>query len=269
MNIILFSVDASFSVSVTALTGKLAQSLNANFTLAYISSSNDKEAGEFILNNADSLLEGLDVEKIYQSGESMEEIMALIEEGEYDIVVFEDRRRRGFFATEQDNLVQKVIQCSPTSVLLVRQMSNKFERMMICSGGTEISEPAIELGAKIASKLEMETSLLHVEGTVPTIYNLTGVKEERLKNILGEETPLAKHLGRCEEIFSEHGLEVKKLIEHGVVDETIIDTAHQEKIDLVVLGASWSRKKLAGFLMGDITKELIKRMGSAILIVKV
>ena len=71
-----------------------------------------------------------------------------------------------------------------------------------------------------------------------------------------------------EKLFEESGLEVEKLILHGVVDETIIETAYERDIDMVVLGASWSKKKLAGFLMGDITKELIKRMGSAILIVK-
>ena len=41
INIILFTVDESFSISVTALTGKLVESLNGKLTLAYISSSND------------------------------------------------------------------------------------------------------------------------------------------------------------------------------------------------------------------------------------
>ena len=269
MNIILFTVDESFSISVTALTGKLVESLNGKLTLAYISSSNDdREAGEFILENACTLLDCLDVKKMYQSGESLDQIMELIEEGQYDIVVFEDRRRRGFFATEHDALVQKVIQHSPTSVLLIRQRSSKFEKMMICSGGTSISEPAIKLGAKIASKLNMETTFLHVEGTVPAIYNVAGVKDEKLNHILREDTPLAKHLTENDKLFEESGLEVEKLILHGVVDETIIETAYERDIDMVVLGASWSKKKLAGFLMGDITKELIKRMGSAILIVK-
>ena len=270
MNIILFGVDQSFSVSVVALTGKLAKSLGAKLTLAFISSSDsDQEAAEFILNNASLLCKGIDVEKMYQSGESLEEIMDVLRKGQYDIVVFEDRRRRGLFATEQDQIVQKVILNTPTSVLLVRQMSSKLEKMMICSGGTAISEPAIELGAKIASKMEMETSLLHVEGPVPAFYNIAGVKDEHLNNILDEKTPLAKHLIKCSEIFSGHALEVEKMIEHGVVDETIIDCAHKKEIDLVVLGASWSKKKLSGFLMGDITKELIKRMSSAILIVKI
>ncbi len=186
----------------------------------------------------------------------------------YDIVVFEDRRRRGFFATENDALVQKVIQHSPTSVLLMRQRSSKLKKMMICSGGTDISEPAIKMGAKIASKMNMETTLVHVEGPVPMIYSIAGVKDEKLRNIMDEDTPLAKHLINCDDIFNKSGLEVEKQILHGVVDETIIDAAHEGKFDLVVLGASWSKSKLAGFLMGDITKELIKRLASAILIVK-
>jgi len=269
MNIILFTVDDSFSISVTALTGKLARSMGANLSLAYVcTTDDDQETGKFILDNAEKLLEGIKVKKIYKCGESLDEIMTEINAEHYDVVVFEDRRRRGFFATEHDALVQKVIQHSPTSVLLVRQRSSKLEKMMICSGGPEISEPAIKIGSNIASKMKMETTLVHVEGPVPTIYSIDGVKEEKIKNIMDEDTPLAKHLVRCDEIFEKHDLNVEKLILHGVVDETIIDAAHKGDIDLVVLGASWSRSKLAGFLMGDITKELIKRMASAILIVK-
>lgn len=269
MNVILFTVDESFSISVTALTGKLVESLNGNLTLAYISSSgDDREAGEYILDSACKLIDCLVVERIFRVGKSLNQIMAIIEEGSYDLVVFEDRRRRGLFSTEHDALVQKIIQNSPTSVLLIRQRSSKFNKMMICTGGTSISDPAIKLGAKIASKLNMETKLLHVEGTVPAIYNVAGVKDDKLGNIMSEGTPLAKHLLGNEKVFESYGLDVEKLIKHGVVDETIIEEAHKYDMDMVVLGASWSKKKLKGFLMGDITKELINRMASAILIVK-
>ena len=269
MKIILFTVDQSFSVSVAALTGELIRAVNGILTLAYLTATNEsRDPGEFILDQTSKLLGDIKVERRRQEGDSLDEIMALIKAENYDLAVFEERRRRGIFPTEQDSLVQKVIQHSPIPILLLRQKSNKFEKVLICSGGTNISEPAIELGANIASKLNAETALLHVEDKVPTIYRIAGVRNDKLSNIMSEDTPLAKHLHRCGEIFKEHDLKIETLIKHGVVDETIIDTAHKDNFDLVVLGASWSRKKLAGFLMGDITSELIKRMNSAILIVK-
>lgn len=269
MKIILFTVDQSFSVSVAALTGKLASAVNGKVTLVYITSiDEEKAAGDFILDQASKLMDGVKIEKKHQRGSSLAEIMDLLDAEEYDLAVFEERRRRGIFPTEQDSLVQKVIKHSQIPILLLRQKSNKFNKMLICTGGTEISEPVINMGAKLASKMEIETTLLHVEGSVPVLYNIAGVKDEPLKNIIEEETPLAKHLKKCDEIFGDNKIKCDAMIKHGVVDETIIETAHNGHYDLVILGASWSRKKLTGFIMGDTTKELIKRMNSAILIVK-
>ena len=90
MNVILFTVDESFSISVTALTGKIVESLNGSLTLAYISSSDDdREAGEYILKSACKLIDCLVVERIFRVGKSLDQIMAIIDEGAYDLVVFE------------------------------------------------------------------------------------------------------------------------------------------------------------------------------------
>jgi len=190
-----------------------------------------------------------------------------IEANGYDMVIMYVRQRRRVLPSSFRFLSQKIIKLSPIPIMLVRKTNLKLERLLICTGGQDISEPVIRLSAKLAGMAGLQTTLLYVSGVVPSMYTGMNVMEETLEDLLGTDTPLANHLRACAELLSENNVKAEIEIRHGDVAGSILNEAKEEKHDLIVLGSS-ENNSLAGMLLGNVTQQIINRAESAVLIVK-
>jgi nucleotide-binding universal stress UspA family protein len=142
-----------------------------------------------------------------------------------------------------------------------------LERILICTGGQEISEPVVKLSANLAREANLKATLMYVSGAVPSMYTGMGEIEERLDDILETDTPLAKHLRMSAEMLAKNNIEAQVEFRHGDVAENIILEAQNGDYDLVVLGTSGSNT-FAGMLLGNVTQQVVNRAGCAVLIVK-
>ena len=107
--------------------------------------------------------------------------------------------------------------------MLVRHGSKKLDRILVCTGGQEISEPVVDLSAKLADQADLKTTLLTVSTSVPSMYTGMGEMEETLGELLETETPVAQHLRRSAEQLTGRGVQAEVKIRYGDVVEAILE----------------------------------------------
>ena len=164
-------------------------------------------------------------------------------------------------------MIQKIIKQSEIPVLLVRKSSENLDRMLVCTGGLEISEPVVSLSARLAGQVGMQATLLTVSAPVPSMYTGMDEMEETLEEVLETETPLSLHLRKSAEMLTKSGINAEIKVNHGDVVEAILEEAGSALYDLVVLGSTegWT---LRGLLLGNVTQQIINRAPCAVLVVK-
>ena len=196
--------------------------------------------------------------------EAMEAELAL---DQYELLLFAVGRRKRVIPSNFRMLSQQVIRHSPIPVLLVREASEELGRMLVCTGGLEVSERVVLLSAKLAGQTGMEATLMTVSPPVPSMYTGMAEMEETMEELLETETPLAQHLRQSADVLTRSGITAEVKVIHGDVVEGILEETGTGDYDLVVLGdsESWT---LRGLLLGNVTQQIINRATCAVLVVK-
>jgi nucleotide-binding universal stress UspA family protein len=186
---------------------------------------------------------------------------------DYTMMLFNVPRRRRLIPSNYRILSQRIIKRANVPVMLVRNVSKNFERMLVCTGGLEISEPVVHLSTKLAGSTGLLATLLTVSVAVPSMY--TGMEEldESLEKLLGTDTPVAQHLRHSAEELTTHGIPAEIKIRHGDVVEAILEETKEGHYDLVVLGET-EGSTLRGLLLGNVTQQIVNRAPCAVLISK-
>jgi nucleotide-binding universal stress UspA family protein len=186
---------------------------------------------------------------------------------DFDLIVLGLPERIGYTQRLLGTVPQHIVQRSRLPTLLVQGPPNKFNRILICTGGLESAEKVINTGARIAEEVGARATLLYVSGAVPSMYTGLDEMEETLPELLETDTPLSRHLLRGAEILYEHGVKAELEIRHGVVTNGILREAVRGDHDLIVLGASGARNTLRGWILGDVTQDIVGNTPCPVLIV--
>jgi nucleotide-binding universal stress UspA family protein len=150
----------------------------------------------------------------------------------------------------------------------------KMNKVLIALDYNPTAQKIAEVGFALAKTMNAEIILLHIFSTpvdyVATIYDpimgfagFSGIdlyqpNIELLRNsALDFLENVKKHLGDSK---------VETLVKEGDFAETILETAHLYRADIVVIG-SHSKKWLETILMGSTTKEILNRTDIPLLIV--
>ncbi|MGD8455980.1 MAG: universal stress protein [Anaerolineales bacterium] len=267
MKFLYLSMDQIISDKVAAFVSDMVGRAGSSVTLFVVidHEKHRKKMQERILKIEKKMKSPLEIKM--ETGDPIPLILDEIETGDYDIAVLGIRQRRRLVPSAYRLLSQKVIKHSPIPIMLVRDANQKLERILICTGGQEISEPVVKLSANLAREANLKATLMYVSGAVPSMYTGMGEIEERLDDILETDTPLAKHLRMSAEMLAKNNIEAQVEFRHGDVAENIILEAQNGDYDLVVLGTSGSNT-FAGMLLGNVTQQVVNRAGCAVLIVK-
>lgn len=225
------------------------------------------EAAKRSIADAEECFKDLPLATRLCTGDPVEVMLKEVAAGDYDILLLNVRRRHRLVPSGYRFLSQRIINRCPIPVMLVRKHNLKFERVLICTGGQEISEPVVKLSALLAGPARLKATLLYVHGAVPSMYTGMDEIEETMEELLATETPLSHHLRRMAELLDEHQVEGQLEIRHGDVASVILQEADQEDFDLIVVGAS-EGVSLASLLLGNVTQQIINRAKSAVLICK-
>lgn len=260
----------SYSQAAVDFAGLLAK--KANTTLALLWTGDRErhlESSKKFIEQASKRLKGIQVTTEIIVGDQIESIHNVVDSHGIDIVIVGETENGSFLNFTVDPIVDKVVSKSPVPVIEVCHPAEKLERILICTGGTDRANDAIEAGSLLASKIGAQATLLYVTGNVPSMYTGLDQMDETLQEILDTDTPLAHHLRRGAEIMEGYNLEAKLELRHGVPSDTIVASAESGDYDLIVLGASRVGKNLRNWLLGNVSKQVIERTDTPVMIVHI
>jgi nucleotide-binding universal stress UspA family protein len=268
MKILYVVANQEISQAVVAFTNQVAQRTDSSITFFVVveDEENLQDARQSITEAEESFGETL-IKTHQMTGKAVPLILEEIEAGEYDLMILGVGRRRRLVPSGFRLLSHKIIKFSPIPVMLVRDACIDFDRMLICTGGGEISEPVVAFSAELAKAASLKATLLYVTRAVPSMYTGMDEVEETLEELLETDTPIARHLRASAEVLMKNLGEADVKIRQGDVAETILQEAGEAGCDLVVLGAT-AGGTVAGMLMGNVTQQIVNRAKSAVLIIK-
>ncbi|HKJ26303.1 MAG TPA: universal stress protein [Anaerolineales bacterium] len=85
-----------------------------------------------------------------QVGDPVDAMLAALEANTYDMVMMGVHRRRRVIPSQFRFMSQRIIKNCPIPIMLIRRVSKKLDRILVCTGGKEISEPVVELSTRLA-----------------------------------------------------------------------------------------------------------------------
>jgi len=210
----------------------------------------------------------LDVRTSMRIGTEIDGILDEINALPYDLIVLKARQAVQIKDFLKTTIGRRVARQSPISVLVVKQRQPELNRILICTSGLEIADPAIEMGARLAQAVQAKVTLLHVTGSIPSMNTGLTRVEETLPDLFQTVTPVAKNLHQGAKILKQYQVEAELELRHGSVSDEILIEARNGNYDLIMLGASKASTRLTGWLMGDITYQIINAARCPVLVVR-
>jgi nucleotide-binding universal stress UspA family protein len=225
------------------------------------------ERAEATLASAEDAFLDVPLTSEFITGDPVAAVQAELAKNEYTLLLMRVSRRRHVVPSRFRLMIHTIMRKVDIPILLVRKASQELDRMLVCTGGLEISEPVVALSARLAGQTGMQASLLTVSAAVPSMYTGMQEMEETIEEMLETETPMAQHLRQSAAVLTKRGIDAEIKVRHGDVVGAILEEAASGAYDLVVLGSTeaWT---LRGLMLGNVTQQIINRAPCAVLVVK-
>ncbi len=192
------------------------------------------------------------IRRTVQQGHTAETIIAMAKKDNADLLVLGSHGRQRIEAFLMGSVSQKVSTYAPCSVLLVKQKKRTLKKILLSIDGSSYSEASERFLRTQLLPSGLNITVLHVWDHPVPMPNLFPALLEENK----ERTRLV-HAG-----FKAHALMLQ-----GHAAGTIVTTANDKHVDLVVLGS----RGLSGpkqFFLGGVSQKVMKYADCAVLIVK-
>ena len=135
--------------------------------------------------------------------------------------------------------------------------TNMIKKVLISMDYDETSQKVAEQGFSMAQAMNAETILLHVISEQPVYYSEYSYMRELRVDFTGNlEDSTQKFLDKTKKHLENES--IKTIIKVGEIAETILETAKELKVDVIVMG-SHSRKWLENIIMGSTTENVLKK----------
>ncbi len=173
MKILICSDGKPAADNATRIGGLLAGPSHAEATLLGITEkpSDERPLRDALEAQAQSLrADGVAPEIVVRAGEPVRQILNQTSTTTYDLVVIGARRtgRTGLYWRSEKTY--EVIKAIPPPVLVAIGECNRLKRFLVCTGGKEFIEEAVQLTGKVAAAVGASVTLLHVMAEPPAIY---------------------------------------------------------------------------------------------------
>lgn len=203
-----------------------------------------------------------------RSGEPIRQILAETTAHEYDLAVIGARRKGEgglYFRPEKS---YEVIKAVPPPVLVAIGACAQVRRILVCTGGKNYIDDAVQLAGEIARCVKAGVTLLHVMAEPPAIYADLVRLEEDVQRLLTSGSELGRNLRGQKESLEKMGVEVTVRIRHGLALDEIFREASQGQSDLIVTGTSQARGPFQHYIMGDLTRGVLNRADCPVLVAR-
>jgi nucleotide-binding universal stress UspA family protein len=271
MKILICSNGTSSAETAIHLGGSFAGPLKAKATVLGIAETSQDEGPlrDALEKQGQSLCErGVSPDIIVQSGEPVQQIVDQTSKTGYDLVVIGARwigATGHYWRSEKTYEVIKAIQ---PPVLVAIGEYKSLKRFLVCTGGKEFIEQAVQFTGKLAAAVNASVTLLHVMAEPPAMYADLVRLEENVDQLLESKSELGTNLRRQRRELERLGVSAEVRLRHGIVIDQVFEEARAGDYDLIVTGTSQARGLLRHYIMGDLTRSILNQASCPVLVAR-
>ncbi len=215
---------------------------------------------------------GFRVETYVGDGDAAGTILQLAATVQADLIAMTTHGRSGFVRWALGSVAERIISETALPIFLVRETtarpSNKLHRILVPLDGSALAEQALPTAGALAKATSAELLLLQV------IQPLDDRNQEILfKDAAEAQTAFAEWRTNAEaylhgkgQSFQDEGVTCLSKAELGDVAPTIIDTATNERIDLLVM-STHGRSGLGRWVYGSVANKVLRGVTCPLLLI--
>ena len=271
MKILICSDGMPAAESAIQLGGLLAGPLQAETTILGIAekSGDERPLREALEKQAQSLrAQKFGLEISMHAGEAVRQILDQTSKTSYDLVVIGARWTGATGHYWRSEKTYEVIKAIEPPVLVAIGECKQLKRFLVCTGGKEFIEQAIQLTGKLAAALGASVTLLNVMAEPPAIYADLVQLEEDVSRLLESKSELGTNLQRQKRELERLGVSAEVRLRHGIVIDQVFEEARDGDYDLIVTGTSQARGLLRHYIMGDLTRSILNHANCPVLVAR-
>ena len=271
MKILICSDGMPASENAIELATLLARPLKAEVTLLGIAekSSDERPLRETLERQAQSLrTQSARPDIVVSAGDPVRQILDQTSKNGYDLVLVGARwigATGHYWRSERTYEVIKAIQ---PAVLVAIGERKQLKRFLVCTGGKEFIEHAVQFTGKIAAALGASVTLLHVMAEPPAIYLNLVQLEENVDRLLQSKSELGTNLRRQKRDLEHLAVPAEVRLRHGIVIDQVFEEVRAGDYDLIVTGTSQARGLLGHYIMGDLTRSILNGANCPVLVAR-
>jgi nucleotide-binding universal stress UspA family protein len=271
MRILICSDGTEAAENAIRIGALLAVPMNAQTTLLGIAEKTRDEPAlrDALEKQARPLREQhLTPEIIFRVGEPVRQILNQTSKAHYDLVVIGSRQRDATGPYWRSERTYEVIKAIQPPVLVAIGECDRLKHFLVCTGGKEFIDEAVQLTGKLAAAAGASVTLLHVMAEPPVMYADLTRLEEDVDRLLESRSELGVNLGRQKKNLERIGVPTEVRLRHGIVLDQVFAEVRQGDYDLIVTGSSQARGLLRHYIMGDVTRSILNLATCPVLVTR-
>jgi nucleotide-binding universal stress UspA family protein len=271
MKILICSDGMPAAESAIQLGGLLAGPLRAETTLFGIAekSQDERPLRDALEKQALTLRsQNVALDIIVHAGEPIRQILDQTSKTSYDLVIIGARWTGATGHYWRSEKTYEVIKAIQPPVLVAIGECKHLKRFLVCTGGKEFIEQAIEFTGKLAAAVGASVTLLHVMAEPPAIYVDLVQLEEDVHRLLESKSELGTNLRQQKGELERLGVSAEVRLRHGIVIDQVFEEAREGDYDLIVTGTSQARGLLRHYIMGDLTRSILNHANCPVLVAR-
>ncbi|HEX4639085.1 MAG TPA: universal stress protein [Chthoniobacterales bacterium] len=271
MKILICSDGTPAADNAARLGGVFAGALQAETTLLGIAekSAHEPALREALEKQAHWLREkNVSPEIVMHAGDPVRQIVNQTTRAKYDLVIVGARKTGSTGLHWRSEKTYEVIKSIEPPVLVAVGEWAQMKQFLVCTGGKEFIEGAIQLTGKLASAVGAAVTLLHVMAEPPAIYADLVRLEEDVDRLLESNSELCINLRTQKEDLEKMGVPTEICIRHGIVIDQVFAQARANNYDLIVTGSSRARGMVRHYIMGDLTRSILNHASCPVLVTR-
>jgi nucleotide-binding universal stress UspA family protein len=255
----------------TRLGGHVARACKANVVLlGIVEQPKDEEPLRAALDSEAKLLSefGVKPEILVRPGEPIEQILSETSANNYDLVVIGARIKRTSGRYWRSHRTYEVIKSIAPPVFVASGDCGSLSKFLVCSGGKQYIDAAVQLTGMIAAGAGATVTMLHVMAEPPAIYADLVRREEDVDALLVSDSELGRNLRAQKQSLEKLGVTAAVRVRHGIVIDEVLSELYEGEYDLIVTGSSPARGPLQHYIMGDLTRDIVNRSDVPVLVAR-
>jgi nucleotide-binding universal stress UspA family protein len=271
MKILICSDGMPAAESAARLGAAFAAPLKADVVLLGVAEKAEDEAPlqQALEKHADSLRAQNISPKIEMcNGDPVLKIAAETEKTKYDLVIVGARKTGATGLHWRSEKMYELIKSVTPPVLVAMGEWAQLKRFLVCSGGKEFIEAAVQLTGTLAAAVGASVTLLHVMAEPPAMYADLVRLEEDVDQLLGSKSELALNLSAQKADLEKLNVPADVRIRHGIVTDQVFAEVRERSYDLIVTGSSQARGMLRHYIMGDLTRTILNHANCPVLVAR-